>query len=68
MLPLSIAGWIFRKVAVVLAGEGVSKGLGLLVKEGKNNRHGSDRANRLADGASVRRETAEGALANKTEI
>ena len=67
-IPLKIAGWVFRKVVVTLAGKSIGKGLRRGIGAGRNNKNSSDKTNRLIDAALVGGKTTVDALAEKPGI
>ncbi len=67
-IPLKIAGWVFRKVVVTLAGKSIGKGLRRGKGAGRNNKNSSDKTNRLIDAALVGGKTTVDALAKKPGI
>lgn len=67
-IPLNIAGWVFRKAVVALAGKSMGKGLRRGIGVGKNNKNSSDKTNRLIDAALVGGKTTVDALAKKPGI
>ncbi len=68
IIPLNIAGWVFRKAVVALAGKSIGKGLRRGKGVGKNNKNSRDKTNRLVDAALVGGKTTVDALAKKPGI
>ena len=67
-IPLNIAGWVFRRVAVAFAGKGKGRGLRRGKGAGRNNKNSSDKTNRLIDAVLVGGKTTVDALAEKPGI